>query len=155
MDAVLRAAAVYVVLLLVFRIAGRRTLAEMTPFDLVLVFIIGEATQQALLGQDFSITNAVLVIVTLLFLDIIMSLAKDRSRTFEKLIDGVPTIIVVDGQPLTERMRKARVDEQDIMEAARRLHGIERLDQIKYAVLEVSGGINSSRMSRDSRRHST
>ena len=125
-----------------FRIAGRRTLAEMTPFDLVLVFIIGEATQQALLGQDFSITNAVLVIVTLLFLDIIMSLAKDRSRTFEKLIDGVPTIIVADGRPLTERMRKARVDEQDVMEAARRLHGIERLDQIKYAVLEVSGGIS-------------
>ena len=142
MDAVLRAATVYVVLLLVFRIAGRRTLAEMTPFDLVLVFIIGEATQQALLGQDFSITNAVLVIVTLLFLDIIMSLAKDRSRTVEKLIDGVPTIMVADGQPLTERMRKARVDEQDVMEAARRLHGIERLDQIKYAVLEVSGGIS-------------
>ena len=142
MDAVLRAAAVYVVLLFVFRIAGRRTLAEMTPFDLVLVFIIGEATQQALLGQDFSITNAVLVIVTLLFLDIIMSLAKDRSRTFEKLIDGVPTIIVADGRPLTERMRKARVDEQDVMEAARRLHGLERLDQIKYAVLEVSGGIS-------------
>jgi uncharacterized membrane protein YcaP (DUF421 family) len=142
MDAVLRAAAVYVVLLLIFRIAGRRTLAEMTPFDLVLVFIIGEATQQALLGQDFSITNAVLVIVTLLFLDILMSMAKDRSRTFEKLIDGVPTIIVADGQPLTERMRKARVDEQDVMEAARRLHGIESLDQIKYAVLEVSGGIS-------------
>ena len=142
MDAVLRAAVVYVVLLLVFRIAGRRTLAEMTPFDLVLAFIIGEATQQALLGQDFSITNAVLVIVTLLFLDIIMSLAKDRSRTFEKLVDGVPTILVADGQPLTERMRKARVDEQDVMEAARRLHGIERLDQIKYAVLEVSGGIS-------------
>jgi uncharacterized membrane protein YcaP (DUF421 family) len=77
-----------------------------------------------------------------LFLDIIVSLAKDRSRTFEKLIDGVPTIIVADGQPLTERMRKARVDEQDVMEAARRLHGIERLDQIKYAVLEVSGGIS-------------
>ena len=142
MDAVLRAAAVYIVLLLVFHIAGRRTLAEMTPFDLVLVFIIGEATQQALLGQDFSITNAVLVIATLLFLDIMMSLAKDRSRSFERLIDGVPTIIVADGRPLTERMRKARVDEQDIMEAARRLHGIERLDQIKYAVLEVSGGIS-------------
>ncbi len=142
MDAVLRAAAIYVVLLLAFRIAGRRTLAEMTPFDLVLVFIIGEATQQALLGQDFSVTNAVLVIVTLLFLDIVMSLAKERSGTFEKLIDGVPTIIVADGRPLTERMRRARVDEADVMEAARRLHGIERWDQIKYAVLEGSGGIS-------------
>jgi uncharacterized membrane protein YcaP (DUF421 family) len=139
MDAVLRAAAIYVVLLLAFRIAGRRTLAEMTPFDLVLVFIIGEATQQALLGQDFSVTNAVLVIVTLLYLDIVMSLAKERSGTFEKLIDGVPTIIVADGRPLTERMRRARAD---VMEAARRLHGIERWGQIKYAVLEVSGGIS-------------
>jgi uncharacterized membrane protein YcaP (DUF421 family) len=105
----------------------------------VLVFIIGEATQQALLGQDFSVTNAVLVIVTLLFLDIVMSLAKERSGTFEKLIDGVPTIIVADGRPLTERMRRARAD---VMEAARRLHGIERWGQIKYAVLEVSGGIS-------------
>ena len=93
-------------MLLVFRIAGRRTPAEMTPLNLVLVFIISEATQQALLGQDFSIANALLMTVTLLFLYIIISPAKDRSRTFEKLIDGVPTIIVADRRPLTERMRR-------------------------------------------------
>jgi uncharacterized membrane protein YcaP (DUF421 family) len=141
MDAVLRATAIYFVLLILFRIAGRRTLSEMTTFDFVLVLIIGEATQQALLGQDFSVTNAVLVIVTLLFLDILMSQAKEHSKTFEKIVDGVPTIIVENGRLLHDRMRKARVDEDDVMEAARRLQGIERLDQIRYAVLEVSGGI--------------
>lgn len=141
MDAVLRAAAIYFVLLLLFRIAGRRTIAELTTFDFILVLIIGEATQQALLGEDFSITNAVLVVTTLLFLDIIMSQFKQRSGTFEKLVDGVPTILVENGRLLHDRMQRARVDERDVMEAARQLQGIERLDQIKYAVLEVSGGI--------------
>jgi uncharacterized membrane protein YcaP (DUF421 family) len=56
-------------------------------------------------------------------------------------VDGVPTIIVENGRPLRDHMRKARVDEDDVMEAARRLQGIERLDQIRYAVLEVGGGI--------------
>ena len=141
MDAVLRSVAIYVVLLILFRIAGRRTLSELTTFDFVLVLIIGEATQQALLGEDFSLINAALVIVTLLLLDIVMALAKARWKTFDKIVDGVPTIIVENGRPLRDRMRKARVDEGDVMEAARRLQGIERMDQIRYAVLEVSGGI--------------
>lgn len=141
MDAVLRAAAIYFVLLILFRIAGRRTLAEMTIFDFILVLIIGEATQQALLGEDFSVTNAVVVVTTLLFLDIIMSQFKQRWGLFEKLVDGVPTILVDNGRLLKDRMQRARVDERDVMEAARQLQGIERLEQIKYAVLEVSGGI--------------
>ena len=141
MDAVLRSVTIYVVLLILFRIAGRRTLSELTTFDFVLVLIIGEATQQALLGEDFSLINAVLVIDTLLFLDIVMALAKARWKTFDKIVDGVPTIIVENGRPLRDRIRKARVDEGDVMEAARRLQGIERMDQIRYAVLEVSGGI--------------
>lgn len=141
MDAVLRAAAIYFVLLILFRIAGRRTLAEMTTFDFILVLIIGEATQQALLGEDFSVTNAVVVVTTLLFLDIIMSQFKQRWGLFEKLVDGVPTILVENGRLLKDRMQRARVDERDVMEAARQLQGIERLEQIKYAVLEVSGGI--------------
>ena len=64
MDSVLRAAAIYLVLMVLFKIAGRRSLAELTTFDLVLLMVIGEATQQALLGDDFSLTNALLVIAT-------------------------------------------------------------------------------------------
>jgi uncharacterized membrane protein YcaP (DUF421 family) len=141
MDAVLRAAAIYLVLLLVFRVSGRRTLAELTTFDFVLLLIIGEATQQALLGEDFSLTKAVLVIVTLLTIELVLSILKERVPLLDKLLDGVPMVVVDHGRPLRDRMRKARIDEADILEAARRLQGIERLDQIKYAVLEVSGGI--------------
>jgi uncharacterized membrane protein YcaP (DUF421 family) len=141
MDAVLRATAVYIVLLLLFRISGRRSLSQLTTFDFVLLLIIGEATQQALLGEDFSLTNAVLVIVTLITIDIALSLVKRRSPSVEKLIDGVPMILVENGRPLSDRLRKSRVSEEDVLEAARRLQGLERLDQIKFAVLEVSGGI--------------
>jgi len=141
MDSFLRAASIYVFLLVIFRISGRRTLADMTMFDFILLLIIGEATQQALLGEDFSVTNSVIVIVTLLLIDILVSLAKGRSQVLSKWIDGVPTIIVADGKPIHERLRKARVTEDDVMEAARRLQGLERMDQIKYAVIEVNGGI--------------
>jgi uncharacterized membrane protein YcaP (DUF421 family) len=142
MDAVLRGAAIYLFLLLIFRIAGKRSLSQITTFDFVLLLIIAEATQQGLLGNDFSVTNAVLVIVTLVGLDIGLSLWKERSKTMEQLIDGVPLVIIEDGRPLKDRMSKARVDEGDILTAARELQGLERLDQIKYAVLERSGGIS-------------
>ena len=142
MDSVLRALAIYAILLIIFRISGKRSLAQITTFDFVLLLVIGEATQQALLGDDFSITNAFIVIVTLLGLDIALSLLKQRSQKLELLLDDTPLIIVEDGRPLKERMDKARIDESDILGAARELQGLERMDQIKYAVLERSGGVS-------------
>ena len=142
MDSVLRAAAIYLVVLVVFRLAGRRTLSELTTFDFVLLLIIGEATQQALLGDDFSIINATVVIVSLVVFDITLSLVKNKSRWFAKLIDGEPMIIVEHGQVLERRIRKARIDEGDILEAARHSQGLERIDQIKFAILEKDGKIS-------------
>jgi uncharacterized membrane protein YcaP (DUF421 family) len=142
MDSVLRAAAIYIILLVIFRISGKRSLAQITTFDFVLLLVIGEATQQALLGDDFSLTNAFMVIVTLVGMDIGLSLLKQHSQVLEQWMDDVPLVIVDDGRPLKERMDKARIDEMDILTAARELQGLERMDQIKYAVLERSGGIS-------------
>lgn len=142
MDAVLRAAAIYFFLLLVFRLAGRRTLSEITTFDFVLLLVLGEATQQALLGDDFSVTNALLVIVSLITFDISLSVLKRRLPKVGKLIDGEPMIIVEYGKILKGRIDKARIGESDIMEAARNSQGLERLDQIKFAVLEKNGQIS-------------
>lgn len=142
MDSVLRAAAIYLVVLVVFRLAGRRTLSELTTFDFVLLLIIGEATQQALLGDDFSIVNAMVVIVSLVVFDIALSLLKNKSRWLSKLIDGEPMIIVEHGQVLERRIRKARIDEGDILEAARHSQGLERIDPIKFAILEKDGKIS-------------
>ena len=141
MDAILRALAVYFILMILFRIAGRRTFTELTPFDFVLLLIIGETTQQALLGEDFSVTNAFLLILTLLMIDVGMSLLRQRSATLNRLVEGVPTVLVENGRPIQALLAKARVREEEILEAARRLHGLERMEQIKFAVLEVSGGI--------------
>jgi uncharacterized membrane protein YcaP (DUF421 family) len=141
MDTVLRAVAVYAFVLLIFRIGGRRTFAEMTAFDFVFLLIVAEATQQALLGQDMSVINCWIVVATLIILDIGLSLAKVRWARLELWIDGTSTVLLADGKMFQDRMRKARVDEEDILHAARELHGLERLDQVKYAVLEKSGGI--------------
>ncbi|MBN2977422.1 hypothetical protein BFW88_10640 [Pseudomonas fluorescens] len=142
MDSVLRAAAIYLMLLVLFKIAGRRSLAELTTFDLVLLMVIGEATQQALLGEDFSLTNAILVIVTLIAIDIGFSLVKQRSRWFARLLDGGPTIVVEHGRVLVERLKQARLDESDILEAARSAQGIVEIEQIKFAILERNGKIS-------------
>jgi uncharacterized membrane protein YcaP (DUF421 family) len=142
MDSVLRAAAMYLALLVLFKIAGRRSLAELTTFDFVLLMIIGEATQQALLGDDFSLTNSMLVIATLIAIDVGLSLLKQRSRWVSRLIDGGPTIIVENGEFLHKRLRHARLVEADVMEAARSSQGIETLDQIKFAIIERNGKIS-------------
>lgn len=142
MESVLRGVLVYSFLLLVFRVAGRRTLSEMTTFDFILILIISETTQEALIGDDRSMTNAALVILTLVGINIALSLLKLNVPALEKWLDGRPFVIVEHGRCLKDRMNKARVDEGDIMEAARRAHGLERFEQIKYAVLERDGGIS-------------
>lgn len=142
MDSVLRAAVIYLALMLLFKIAGRRSLAELTTFDFVLLMIIGEATQQALLGNDFSLTNSILVIVTLIAIDVGFSLLKQRSGWVSRLIDGNPTIIVENGRLLHRRLRYARLVEADVMEAARSSQGIETIEQIKFAILERNGKIS-------------
>jgi uncharacterized membrane protein YcaP (DUF421 family) len=141
MDSVIRAAAVYFLLLLVFRLAGNRSIGQITAFDFVLLLIISEAIQQAMITHDYSMTNAFLIVVTLVGLDIMMSLWKQRSERIEKILDGLPVVLIENGMTHPKTMKKERVDESDILAAARELHGLERLDQIKHAVVESSGGI--------------
>ena len=151
MDAILRGASVYLILLVILRLSGRRTLGEMTSFDFVLLLIIAETTQQALLGDDFSVTNALLLITTLVGIDIIISYLKTRFDMVDRIVDGLPMVIVEHGQPLRERLKKSRLDEHDILAAARRLQGLERMEQIKYAVLETDGGISIIPMEKEQR----
>ena len=142
MESVVRAAAIYIGLLVIFRVIGNRTLGQLTTFDLVLLLIISEAIQNGLVGQSHSLTHALVLVLTLVGLDLGLSFAKERSSTLEKWIDGVPVILVDEGRLRHDRMRKERVDEADILTAARERHGLERMEQIKYAVLERSGGIS-------------
>ena len=142
MDSVLRAVTIYAFLLLLFRVTGKRSLAQITSFDFVLLLIIGEATQQALLGDDFSVINACVVIGTLMFLELGLSLVKKWWPRLDLVLDSTPLVIVENGRLLEDRIANERVDLSDVLASARERHGLSRLDQIKYAVLERSGGIS-------------
>lgn len=142
MDLVIRGIAVYLFLLLIFRISGKRSLRSVTTFDFVLLLIIAETTQQALIHDDASVTGAFVLIVVLVGTDILLSLMKRWSRRIDQLLEGQPIVILRDGVPLEQRMHVERVDDDDILSAARELRGIERLKEIKRAVLERNGAIS-------------
>lgn len=142
MDSVLRGLLVYTFLLIVFRISGKRTLSQATSFDLVLLLIISETTQEAMVDNDHSITNGFLLIATLVGTSILLAALKQHFPKLELLLDGQPVLVVNKGKLLHDVMNKTHVDEEDILSAARSLHGLERLDQIKYAILERDGNIS-------------
>lgn len=142
MDAILRAFLIYAILLVLFRMLGKRSLGEVTTFDFVLLLIIGEATQQALLGDDFSVTNAAVVIATLVGMDMALGLWQQRSRMVDRAIEGLPLVLLDNGTVLYDRLEHVQVNVDEIRQAAREIHGLERLEQVKYAVLEKSGNIS-------------
>jgi uncharacterized membrane protein YcaP (DUF421 family) len=142
MDSVLRSVAVYVFVLIVFRISGKRSMSQITTFDFILLLIIGEATQQALLGNDFSVVNAWVVIGTLVALELAFSKAEGRWPSFGRVLGSLPVVVVEDGKLLAARARQEGVTMAEILEAGREKHGLERLEQFKYAILERHGGIS-------------
>ena len=142
MESVIRPVLVYLVLLLLLRLSGKRTLAQITSFDFVLLLTIGNATQQALIGEDNSMVHGAILVATLISLNYVLQLLKQHSKRFSRLLDDIPLVIVADGKPLKDRMDKARVDEDDVLDAARESCGLEHMDQIRHAILERDGQIS-------------
>lgn len=142
MDPVLRGLIVYFFLLVVIRLSGKQTLSQATTFDLVLLLIISETTQEAMVNGDHSLTNGFLLIVTLVGATILLAALKQFFPRLELILDGQPVVVVDKGQLIHRVMQKSRVDEEDILSAARKQQGLARLDQIKYAILERDGTIS-------------
>lgn len=142
MDTVLRSVAVYLFLLVVFRISGKRSLSQITTFDFILLLIISEATQQALVGSDFSITNACVVIASLIVLDVMFSRLEGRWPAFGRVVGSLPVVVVENGRLLEDRAKREGITLSEILAEGRDKHGLERLEQFKYAILERHGGIS-------------
>jgi uncharacterized membrane protein YcaP (DUF421 family) len=143
MDLVIRGLAVYMILLLIFRISGKRSLRSATTFDFVLLLIIAEAVQQGL-GDDVSLTGAFILIAVFVGTDIGLSLLKRWSPRLDQLLEGRPVVILRNGRPIESRMHEERVDREDVLAAARETQGLGRLAQIRRAVLERNGAISIS-----------
>ncbi|SNS86966.1 Protein of unknown function [Noviherbaspirillum humi] len=142
MEIILRAAAIYFFLLVLFRLTGTRTLSELTTFDMILLLILSEAVQNALVDEDKSVVTGIAVVTTFVMMDLGLSILKKRFRGVERIAEGVPVVLVDRGKLLEEQLARTHVTRTDILQTARQDHGIAEMSQIKYAVLETSGGIS-------------
>ena len=138
MDLVFRAAAIFAVVYFVTRLVGRRELTSLEPFDLILLVVLGDAVQQSLTQDDYSITGAFIVISTIAVLQVGVSYLNFRVPRLRPLIDGEPIVIIQDGKVIEANAKRERLTLDDIAEAAR-LQQIGSLEDVQWAVLETSG----------------
>jgi uncharacterized membrane protein YcaP (DUF421 family) len=141
MDLVLRAAVVFVFVYALTRLIGRRELSTLQPFDLILLIVLGDALQQGLTQDDYSLTGAFLVVGTLALLQVIVSWANWRFPWARGVLEGEPVIVLEDGRPIERNLKRERLTIDDIAEEARK-QSIAHLDEIRYAVLETTGEIS-------------
>ncbi len=140
-EVVLRTLAVYVALLLLLRLAGKRELGQMTTFDLVVVLIISNAVQNAMVGANVSLTAGIVAAATLLVANATVDRVGLRSAWLRDRLRGVPTLLIHDGAVVPEHLRREGIDEDEIMQALRE-HGVDDVRHVKTAVLEVDGTIS-------------
>ena len=135
-------AAIYLLLLLIFRITGHRTLAETSSFDLVLLLIIGETTQQAMVGDDDTVLGAAVAILSLVSLDMAITYIKRAFPRFARVLEGDPILLIKDGKLRPAALKVNGLNTGDIEEAARLSHGLVEMDDILQATLEKDGQIS-------------
>lgn len=141
MDIVGRGVVVFIFLFLLMRIMGKRELSSLEPFDLILLIILGDAVQQGLTQDDYSLTGAMLAVGTIAVLQIATSYANFKFPRVRSVIDGQPLVIVQDGKPIEKNLHRERLTMDDLAVAARR-EGIGKLDDVAWAVIESSGTIS-------------
>ena|SRR5579862_2356744 len=141
MDLVLRAIAVFFFVLVLTRVIGRRELSQLAPFDLILLIILGDALQQGLTQDDYSVTGAILIVGTFAVLQVGFSWLGFRFRAIRPILEGEPLIIVQDGKLIERNLKRERLTYDELMESAR-LHEIAGLDEIRWAVIERNGEIS-------------
>ena len=141
MDIVLRATVIFLALYALVRLMGKRELGQMTPFELIVLVVIGDLIQQGVTQNDFSMTGAVIAISTIAFWALVMSWASYLWPRAERLLEGEPRVIVRDGELLTANLRRNRLTRSEI-ESEMRLAGIGHLGDVAWAILEPRGKIS-------------
>jgi len=141
MDIVLRAVVVFAFLMVLTRVIGRRELSSLQPFDLILLIVLGDAVQQGLTQDDYSLTGALLAVGTIALCQVLVSYVSYRFPRTRKVIEGIPIIVIQDGKPIDDNLKRERLDLDDVAEAARQ-QGIAQLTDVQWAVLETTGKIS-------------
>jgi uncharacterized membrane protein YcaP (DUF421 family) len=141
MDLALRALVLFCFVYLLTRIMGRRELSQLQPFDLILLIVIGDAIQQGLVQDDYSVTGALIVVGTFAVLQVGVSFLNFRFPRLRPVLDGEPIVVVQDGEPIERNMKRERITLGEVMVEARQQQ-VAHLDEIAWAVLETNGRIS-------------
>jgi uncharacterized membrane protein YcaP (DUF421 family) len=141
MDLVIRATVIFFFILLVTRIAGRRELSDLQPFDLILLVVLGDLVQQGITQSDQSVTGTLTVIATIALLSVAVSWVSFRSPHGRRVVAGEPIVLLQDGRPIDRNLRRERITLEDIQEEARRAQ-IASLSELQWAILEDDGRIS-------------
>jgi len=141
MDIVVRAFIAFVVILFLTRIVGRRELSSLEPFDLILLVTIGDLVQQGVTQNDFSLTGMVLAIGTIAVLTVFFSYLPWRFQVLRPVLEGVPTILVDEGNVVEKNLKRHRMTQEEVAAAAR-LQNVPSLSDVRWAVLETNGQIS-------------
>jgi uncharacterized membrane protein YcaP (DUF421 family) len=141
MDIVIRSAVVYVFVMFVMRLLGRRELSKMQPFDLLILVVIADFVQQGVTQQDYSVTGAVLAVGTFALLIVATSWLSWRFPRARPLLDGNPVVLVEDGKPVRDNLRRERITIEEIAAQAR-VQQLDSIKKIRWAILETSGEIS-------------
>jgi uncharacterized membrane protein YcaP (DUF421 family) len=140
-DLVLRATVVFLLILVVTRVVGRRELSSLAPFDLILLVVIGDLVQQGVTQSDYSLTGAVTVISTIAALTVLTSWVSFRVPRMQLVLEGDPIVLVQHGELIERNVRRERLTIEEIAAEAR-LSQIASLDDVAFAVLETNGKIS-------------
>jgi uncharacterized membrane protein YcaP (DUF421 family) len=141
MDLVIRATVIFFFILLVTRVAGRRELSDLQPFDLILLVVLGDLVQQGITQSDQSVTGTLTVISTIALLSVAVSWVSFRSRRARRAVAGEPIVLLQDGRPIDRNLRRERITVEDIQEEARRAQ-VGSLAELQWAILEDDGHIS-------------
>lgn len=136
-----RTAVVYVVVLAGLRLTGKRQIGQMAPFDLVLILLIANAVQNAMVGADTSLTGGLVAAVVLLLLNLAVARVNQAVPLFQRATEGSPIVLVSDGRVIEAALRHEHIDEAELEEAIRE-HAVSGFDEVELAVLEIDGSIS-------------
>jgi len=140
-EKILRSAVIYFFILIAFRFAGKRQVGQLTPFDLVVLLIISNVVQNALIGEDNSLTGGIIGAVTILLLNYFVSTIAYRSKRVRRLLEASPTLLIHDGKVLHKSLEKEHMSFDDLLMGLRQ-QGLTEPSQARFAVLEETGHIS-------------
>jgi uncharacterized membrane protein YcaP (DUF421 family) len=138
---VLRTVIVYAAILIGLRLAGKREIGQMTPFDLVVILLIANAVQNAMVGPDTSVTGGLIAAAVLVVANYGVAQARERLPFLRSALEGTPTLLIHDGKFIRESLRRESLDEDDVLMAMRE-HGVDNIADVRIAVLETDGAIS-------------